>query len=885
MTDQAPISFVARDQGRWWLTPVPRQDPVEVQFDELLDLVGPTTATPRPDATPLAPDAVVGPVWTFVGRPGPGGLVVRTTDHDLVLDRHDLRLVDLLTGPTRVADVVAHPDAGSVGDVPGRLAHLVAIGAATLVATPAIDEPATESAPEPAPATEPRARPKPAGWLSRLAAKRHPRDGGGPTPDPLQQPEAAQPAAEPPAEAEPSALIGPSGGPVPAGPPGRIPVYAIWHPETGPLLALGMLTAAARHLRDGALNEVYEIRRPETAASFLADQAERPGPAVLLCSDYVWTLEANLEAARAGLALNPDLVVIHGGPSSPKFPGDAERFIAEHGEVAHVLTRGEGEHMVCELLAAVGPTLPELDPEVLASIDGITFRDPRSGAVVRTEDRSRITDLDSLPSPYLTGEFDHIPIDGWRFCLSVETNRGCPYSCSYCDWGSSTLSRIRKFSLERVHAEIEWAADRGAQSINLPDANFGIMSRDVETASRIAETRRTKGFPLLLSFYPAKNTTKHLVRIMDVLVEGGVGTTASISLQTTDEETLKAIDRDNISTAHYVALAASYRRRGFPIQGDLLIGLPGQTYDSYRRDLQFNFDHEIQARTWQLKILPNAPMNDPEYRERFQIRSDDQHRVRSTSTFTEADRIRMQRLRDLDIVAERLGVFRHVLRWMQWDHGLQESVVLDRILDITYDDPLRYPHLTWITCYFERHATAPAGWDAVYRELRDLMVRELGVDPSSAMDAVLHLNRFLMPEPGRTFPATTDLEHDYVSYHRDATRSLYVDGHATGPERPLHSYGPASFTVESDPLGLCSEGLRFPRHGEGDEMESDFSIGANSAHELLSPLVRLVPHLLTAGITVHDLSPDAPSAQGLLLADEPEPAAGTRVAVSLSPSP
>jgi len=36
---------------------------------------------------------------------------------------------------------------------------------------------------------------------------------------------------------------------------GHIPVYAIWHPHVGPLLSLGMLTASARHHRDGALNE------------------------------------------------------------------------------------------------------------------------------------------------------------------------------------------------------------------------------------------------------------------------------------------------------------------------------------------------------------------------------------------------------------------------------------------------------------------------------------------------------------------------------------------------------------------------------------------------------------------------------------------------------
>src|SRR4029453_162177 len=40
------------------------------------------------------------------------------------------------------------------------------------------------------------------------------------------------------------------------------------------------------------------------------------------------------------------------------------------------------------------------------------------------------------------------------FCATQETNRGCPYSCSFCDWGSSTMSKLRRFGMERVAPEI-----------------------------------------------------------------------------------------------------------------------------------------------------------------------------------------------------------------------------------------------------------------------------------------------------------------------------------------------------------------------------------------------------------------------------------------------
>ncbi len=752
---------------------------------------------------PPAHDVVVEPRWALVGEVTSGGWLVEASGGEpLLLDAEDLRVLDALVGPITVHDLTR---ASAVTDAPVRLGRLVAAGVVA-VSVPAVDE-----APRPPePVTVPQAVPE--------------RD-----------------------------VVDPGGD------PGRVPVYAIWHPEIGPLLSLGMLTAAARHHDGGALNQTYEIRRPERADSFLADLEGRAGPAVLLCSDYVWSLDANLRAAEQGLARNPELVVIHGGPSSPKYEGDARRFLDEHRAVAHVLTRGEGELLIGPLLAALAPTLPAMDPDALRQLEGVSFLDPVTEDMVRTGEPARITDLDALPSPYLTGEFDHLPGSAWTTCLSVETNRGCPYGCTFCDWGSATLSRIRMFSPDRVEAEVRWAAARGVQAINLPDANFGIMSRDVDTATRIAAVKRVTGSPKYLVFYPAKNTTKHLARIMDILADAGISSAASLSLQTIDPDTLQALDRTNISTAHFVALAAEYRRRHHPLQGDLLLGVPGQTYDTYKTDLQFMFDHEILARTWPVQILPNAPMNAPEYRALHQIEVEDDLVV-ATATLTRADRERMLRLRKLDLIADRYGVLRHVLRWMQWDHDVPALDVVDHLVGLIDTAPDRHPHLTWVLSYFDLLPTAPVSWRAVYDDVARLLRDDFGVGPSSALDAVLDVQVALMPAPGRVFPATVPLAHDYVRYYQDATASLFGDGHAGRPPRPLADYTAAELTVTGDPLGLCRQGMFLAGDNRGERSQGQFQIGATVAHELESPLLRLLPHVEASGIPPADRPmPDVPA--------------------------
>jgi len=631
-------------------------------------------------------------------------------------------------------------------------------------------------------------------------------------------------------------------------PPRRVPVVAPWHPDSGPLLALGMLTAAARHHDDGRLNDTYAIGVPTAAAEVLDTLRDHAGPAVLLCSDYVWSLDDNLELARAARAACPGLVVVHGGPSAPKYEADAAAFLDTHRDAADVVVRGEGEATLVDLLERLAPTWPDADLSVLADCPGLTYRDPATGLAVRTPDRDRIADLDTLPSPYLTGEFDHIDAAAWKMTLSVETNRGCPYGCTFCDWGSATMSRIRKFDLDRVTAELEWAGQRQATTIFMADANFGIWSRDVEVARAVADVRRRTGYPKLLAYTPAKNTTKHLAAIMDVLMEAGVGPEAAIGIQSSDPTTLDAIDRNNISNDHFVALAAEFRRRGLPLQGELMLGLPGQSVESYMDDLQFLVDLELTVRTWALQVLPNAPMNDPEYRARHGIEVDDHDVVTATATATVEDRVRMIRVRNATTVSDRFGLLRHVLRYLQWDHGHRALDVVARLVDLADERPEDYPVLTWTLRNYDLQPAPPGGFGRFYDEVRRFVVDELGVPDSTALDTVLDLQQFLMPTTGRTFPATVTLAHDYLAYYRSATDDLYRDGRAHGPAAPLDTYGPAEFTVEGDPLGLCSNGLQIDGDSRNERLPGDFVLGANSANELQSPLMRYLPWVAANGI-------------------------------------
>ena len=868
MTAAGPVAapaFVVRTQSQWWITSS-WSSPRLASLDEVVALIGHDTsarwlirsgpaAAPR-QPRPGEPTDHVAPTPTWVGVVGAGHIVVDDAHGGTVLlGEADLCLLDALEQETSVSEltlpVVCEPRAERIG-------RLIAAGLARAVGPVPRAEPVEVVPSLPSDAMSPHRRTRSLGRRIReaylLSSK-------------------LEPVRRAIAERRDHSAASDETHPAPTTQPAdldrRTVVYAPWHADHGPLLALGMLTAAARHHDDGRLDAKFEIRRPEEAGEALAHLARGRGPAILLCSDYVWSIDQNIALAREAVARRPEVLVIHGGPSSPRYEADAEHFLETYGDVAHVLVRGEGEDTFCELLDALAED-PTVSAGNLAVVAGITFRDPATGEIVRTPDRPRIVDLDRLPSPYLTGEFDDIAAEAWTTTGAVETNRGCPYGCTFCDWGSAINSRIRMFDMDRVKAEVTWIGERGLHCMMLTDANFGITSRDVDTAKWIARVRDRTDHPDVLAWMAAKNTTKHLTKIFDALLPSGIVSNVSLSLQTFDEATLAAIDRSNISSEHFVKLATDLRHRGVPLQSDLMLGLPGQTYQSYRSDLQVMFDLEILPRTWPVQQLPNSPMNDPAYRDRYAIRTDERNIVVSTSTYDEADRRRMVRLRRLFTTTEVFGLLRHLLRWMQWDHDLVATDVMDAILTAADDEPERYPLLAWVVENFDLYPVAPVGWASFYLEVRRFLVDRYPIlDDDVAFDCVLALQEMLMPAAGRQFPSTIELEHDYLAYYLGATESLFTSGQAGTPAKALRDHGPAPFTVRSDPLGLCTEGVTLLGDSRDEQDQGDFYLVSASAYELDSPLVRLLPHVLrefpkATLDRVRALRPPRPSEAGIV---------------------
>lgn len=612
-----------------------------------------------------------------------------------------------------------------------------------------------------------------------------------------------------------------------------VEVHAPWFAVNGPPLSLGVLTAYARSKADSDLCGRYTIERPLEAPAVLDRLASHDRPAILLCSDYMWCVDDNLEFARTAVSRNPHVLTIHGGPSAPSYTAESEAFLRQHGSAAAVLVHGEGEETLIDLLRCLDGQPEQFRDGRLEAVQGISFLD-QDGRYVRTPGRERRADLNDLPSPYLTGEFDHIDTRAWPTGMYVESNRGCPYGCTYCDWGSLTLSRIRMFDAERVNAEISWAADRGFKNLSFCDANFGITRRDVAFVEHIRDEHVRTGAVRRLLFSPAKNTVRNLAEIIRIVRGAGIELHCDLGLQSVDPSTLAAIDRSNISTEKYLELHSELRRGDNYVPCDLMMGLPGQTPASFRSDLQFAFDHDILARVHIVRLLPNSPMNEPSYRSKFRLVVNDTDTVVESSTFSAEERARMYQLLLVNIFSDHLGVFRHVLRFVQWDHGVAALDVMQVLADRLLDEPQRVPALRSAIDGLLVRQQRPEFWEPVFEELRSVLVADFEIAGDTVLDAALDGQRFLLPRRMSTFPESLSLPHDFVAYYRSAMAEL-ASGRAFRPVRPLSACGPGVVEVLADPLGLCTSD---PQMNWGDSIlgpESVFHLYA-ACFELLTPL-------------------------------------------------
>lgn len=354
---------------------------------------------------------------------------------------------------------------------------------------------------------------------------------------------------------------------------------------------------------------LFRIDRPETILAAYDD------PAVACFSAAIWNEQLCLHIAAELKRRWPDCLIVFGGT---QVPHDPTQYMERHTFI-DVSVRAEGEE---PFLAVMERFITSRDFD---GIEKITYRHPETGLIVMNPDSGFFErDLDAYPSPYLEGLYDDLVREhtDLRFQAIIETNRGCPFLCTFCYWGKGGLSRkYRYFGIDRVREELEWIGRNRIAFVYNADSNFGMHRRDEEIAQALVDIKRRYGYPEKIVNLYGKNTDERIYRITKLLFENGLHKGVGLSRQSMSTEVLKRIKRANISLEVYESLQRKFEEHGIPVFCELILGLPGETYDSFAEgiDTLLNASLHSQLIIVLCELYPNTEMADPEYQKKHGI--------------------------------------------------------------------------------------------------------------------------------------------------------------------------------------------------------------------------------------------------------------------------
>lgn len=288
-------------------------------------------------------------------------------------------------------------------------------------------------------------------------------------------------------------------------------------------------------------------------------------------SNYIWNFDYHLDLAREIKQQNPSCYIVFGGPQiHSRFPN----FWKSYSTFVDLAILGEGENSFKELLQS----WPNCNLETLS---GAWSPDFQNG------DAPRVQNVNEIPSPYLNGFYDEIikleSQQGNSLQAVLQTNRGCPYHCSFCEEGSEYKNKMFFFHTSQIMNEIKWFGENNIEFVTVADDNFGIADRDVDIMKEFCNTKLQFGFPKILDCTFAKNNPKNVLEIARIDKELGTEMIRSITvaLQSQNEKSLTSVKRFNLIPQKQVEFLQGLRDLGVPTYAEMIWPLPYETYDTF----------------------------------------------------------------------------------------------------------------------------------------------------------------------------------------------------------------------------------------------------------------------------------------------------------------
>lgn len=331
-------------------------------------------------------------------------------------------------------------------------------------------------------------------------------------------------------------------------------------------------------------------------------------PDVFCASSYIWNFYLNYEFISHFKQQVPEMITIMGGPNYPGTAAKQEIFLSEFKDIDFYIFL-EGELALGNLISAIfkyDKNIEAVKKEALRGVHCMLGKKFVNGGV-----EDRIKNLEEVPSPYLIGLFDEMLEKGYTPVL--QTNRGCPFTCTYCHSGNRPNHKLFRFNLERVKEEIDYIAQRSvSRNLYIADDNYGIFKHDVEITGKLVEAKKKYAWPMKMIISTSKVNKE---QVYEAIKDLGNTLFFSASVQSVNKKTLRQIRRTDLAFEEYKEVLRKLSAHNIESSVELILGLPYETAASHMEAMKISIDAGLtRIDTYTCMLLPNTPLaEDPEH--------------------------------------------------------------------------------------------------------------------------------------------------------------------------------------------------------------------------------------------------------------------------------
>jgi len=556
-------------------------------------------------------------------------------------------------------------------------------------------------------------------------------------------------------------------------------------------------------------NKIIEKNYKLSDILFVRDEIDKfveniHNPTVIGFSCFVWNWAFNNEVAKIVKEKYPDCLIIYGGQHQPSVERlKHEQDFFKKNPYVDIIVHGEGELTFEEIL------LENLKDKNWDSIAGVTYQ-TKDYKFKTTPTRKRIENIDVMPSPYLDGVMDKL-VEEWKdkyiFTASVETVRGCPYRCTYCEIGSLYFQKLRPQSFDKMHKEFEWMAKNKVEYIDNADSNFGLYEeRDMQIVDLLISLKKKYGFPLIFRNDWAKDKGADLIPIALKLKDADMAKGLTMALQSLNPDTLKAIMRKNIISGNMEEFINKCNDIDLPLYAELIVGLPEETLDSFKSGIYKLIEMGLHnySGIYPLSILPNTPFGDPTYIEKYKIKytktkalyyhiteseideSEEENIVIETSTMTFDDIYKAHEFKWFMMINHFFGLTQFVARFLKNHSDIEYEDFYEKLQEYFSNKPntvlgneikeLRVAlkevftdnrYWGWYledkrTWEFDEGSVVKI-WkkiDLFYQEIKSFIIKSDLIKNVDVLDAVIDFQKNALLNPNLTYPYKFKLQYN-----------------------------------------------------------------------------------------------------------------------------